>query len=118
VLRNPWGKGEWKGAWSDNSAEIAEHKEEIEKYLKGLAPDEFFEVYAKNDADEDQGIFFMHYHDWRDNFSSLFINIDFPDKWTGVRFKSAWTESNSGGLPNSMDKDVLEKYAHNPQFLI
>ena len=42
----------------------------------------------------------MHYNDWKDQFSTLFLNIDFPEDWTGVRFKSAWTKSNSGGLPN------------------
>ena len=60
----------------------------------------------------------MDYDDWKDNFSTLFINIDFPDHWTGVRFKSAWTKNNSGGLPCSYQQDQLERYAKNPQFLI
>lgn len=60
----------------------------------------------------------MHYNDWKDNFSTLFLNIDFPEDWTGVRFRSEWTTQNSGGLPNSYTKDVLERYAHNPQFMI
>lgn len=60
----------------------------------------------------------MSYEDWRDNFSTLFINNDFPDAWTGVRFKSAWTPSNSGGIPNKNDKQLFENYARNPQFLI
>lgn len=46
------------------------------------------------------------------------MNIDFPEKWTGVRFKSAWTKSNSGGVPNKFEKQLLEKYAQNPQFFI
>jgi len=46
------------------------------------------------------------------------LNIDFPEDWTGIRFKSAWTDVNSGGLPNTYTKDVLERYAKNPQFLI
>jgi hypothetical protein len=60
----------------------------------------------------------MHYSDWKDNFSTLFLNIDFPEDWTGLRFRSEWTTQNSGGLPNSYTKDVLERYAHNPQFMI
>lgn len=45
----------------------------------------------------------MEYSEWKDIFSTLFLNVDFPDKWTGVRFKSAWTKNNSGGLPNPMN---------------
>ncbi len=60
----------------------------------------------------------MSYEDWRDNFSTLFLNNDFPEDWTGVRFKSAWTKSNSGGIPRAYTKDLLEQYAKNPQFLI
>jgi hypothetical protein len=51
----------------------------------------------------DDGTFFMEYSEWKDIFSTLFLNVDFPDKWTGVRFKSAWTKNNSGGLPNPMN---------------
>ena len=71
----------------------------------------------------------MAYNDWRDNFSTLFLNVDFPDNWTGVRFKSKWTKSNSGGLPNKYDDDEKlvgdiqhltprEIYAKNPQFFV
>jgi hypothetical protein len=48
----------------------------------------------------------------------LFININFPDRWTGVRFKSKWTKSNSGGLPTKYELEHLERFATNPQFLI
>ena len=62
-----------------------------------MPPDEKFEL------DADDGTFFMEYDEWKDIFSTLFLNVDFPDSWTGVRFKSAWTKENSGGLPNKMD---------------
>jgi hypothetical protein len=112
-LRNPWGHGEWNGAWSDDSTEMKKFAPIIQKtYIEKLAPDEQFELGAND------GTFMMCYEDWRDQFSTLFLNLDFPEDWTGVRFKSKWTPENSGGLPNKMQKDVLERYAKNPQFLI
>ena len=60
----------------------------------------------------------MHYNDWKDQFSTLFLNVDFPEVWTGVRFKSAWTTSNSAGLPAKYEQKHLERYAKNPQFLL
>lgn len=60
----------------------------------------------------------MSYDDWRDNFSTLFLNLDFPEDWTGVRFKSKWTKTNSAGLPTKYTKEHLENYARNPQFMI
>jgi hypothetical protein len=78
----------------------------------------------------------MNYNDWRDNFSTLFLNVDFPEDWTGVRFKSKWTKSNAGGLPNKYVPDeelgglerledgtwpvltAREKFALNPQFYV
>ena len=60
----------------------------------------------------------MCYQDWKENFSTLFVNIDFPDIWTGIRFRSKWTKSNSAGLPVSYTKDECDRYAQNPQFMI
>ena len=77
-----------------------------------MPPDEQFEL------DSDDGTFLMHYNDWKNNFSTLFLNIDFPEHWIGVRFKSEWTPSNSGGLPNTYTNDALERYAKNPQFFV
>jgi len=63
-------------------------------------------------------MFFISYEDWKDIFSTLFINLDFPEDWTGIRFKSAWTKCNSGGLPAKHEMPLLEQYAKNPQFLV
>ena len=107
-LRNPWGKSEWKNAWSDKSEERKKYADDVTAYINSLPPDEQFDPTAND------GTFLMHYDDWKDNFSSLFLNVDFPENWTGVRFKSAWTKSNSGGLPKRHEQDFLERYAKNP----
>ena len=39
-LRNPWGKSEWKNAWSDKSEERKKYKDDINAYIKSLPPDE------------------------------------------------------------------------------
>ena len=56
----------------------------------------------------------MTYDDFINNFSTLFVNIDFPEEWTGVRFKSEWTRENSVGLPTNYTKKARENFANNP----
>jgi len=111
-IRNPWGNSEWNGAWGSGSEELQKYEKDLLQYIHSLPPDEQFPLEA------DDGTFFMEYSEWKDIFSTLFLNVDFPDEWTGVRFKSAWTASNSGGLPTSMKSEIRERYAKNPQFFI
>jgi len=111
-LRNPWGNSEWLGAWSGNSPELKKYGHISERYIQSLPPDEQFLL------DADDGTFFMHYDDWKDNFSTLFLNLDFPEDWTGVRFRSKWTKSNAGGLPIKYEPDQLQRFAKNPQFFV
>ena len=111
-LRNPWGNSEWLGAWSGDSPEMKKYRKVFETYIESLPPDEQF------DLDADDGTFMMCYDEWKDIFSTLFLNLDFPEDWTGVRFKSKWTKSNSGGIPGAYQKDLLAKYATNPQFFV
>lgn len=65
-------------------------------------------------SQREDGIFVMHYDDWKDMYSTLFVNIDFPEDCTGVRWKSKWTKVNSGGLPHNYTDKVRERYARNP----
>ena len=64
---------------------MEKYQADLDAYVRSLAPDERFHL------DADDGTFFMEYSEWKDIFSTLFLNVDFPDEWTGVRFKSAWT---------------------------
>jgi hypothetical protein len=106
VLRNPWGKGEYVGAWDKDSEEVKKYAKLIDQINEGL--DEPIDMKSKN------GTFLMSYEDWRDNFSTLFINVDFPEDWAGVRFQSKWTKDNSGGLPTKNEDEHFRRYAKNP----
>jgi hypothetical protein len=39
-LRNPWGKGEWTGAWNEESEEYRKNLNAIKKYNQTLDKDE------------------------------------------------------------------------------
>ena len=119
VLRNPWGHGEWKGAWSDSSKEYAKYRKEINENIAELDDEEQFGDLKKNQNSND-GIFLMHYDDWKDNFSTLFVNIDFPEDWTGLRWQSEWNSAlgNAAGLPVKYEPSHKAAYANNPQFLL
>lgn len=113
-VRNPWGDTEWKGEWSEGSAQFLKYKSQLQEYMDTLPPDEKVDL----DQPANDGSFFMEYADWKDLFSTLFINLDFPEKWYGVRFDSQWTECNSPGLPTTNTDDAKSKYAENPQFMV
>jgi hypothetical protein len=92
-VRNPWGKSEWIGEWSDQSEEIEEHREEIQEYIDKLEPDERFEIGAED------GTFLIDYVNWSSIYNKLYVAIDFPDQWSGRRFFDNWSRETSGGLP-------------------
>lgn len=62
----------------------------------------------------DDGSFLIDFDDWKDLFTTLFINLDFPEKWTGVRFRSQWTLNKSAGLPTKYEEKALKAFAKNP----
>jgi calpain len=75
-LRNPWGKGEWTGSWSDNSPEY-------EKYADALNDDE--ETFGEKTDGMNDGTFFMKFDDWRSAYTNIFVAMNFPKHWE-VRF--------------------------------
>ena len=77
---------------------MEKYKDAIMEYIMTLPESERFDISggAKEESPDGKpvkgdGKFMMHYSDWKDNFSTLFLNIDFPEDWTGVRFRSEWT---------------------------
>lgn len=45
--------------------------------------------------------------------------IDFPDSWSGIRYKGSWDAQCSGGLPIPLsDAGKRKNFAKNPQYCI
>lgn len=75
-LRNPWGKGEWTGAWSDTSEEVVRYAKEINAVFNvGIEAGEELELENASD-----GTFLISFADWRARYTSLFVAINFPTK--------------------------------------
>ncbi|KAG8945068.1 hypothetical protein FRC04_001229 [Tulasnella sp. 424] len=69
VIRNPWGKGEWKGRWSDGSKEWNdEFADGLKKALGGF-------------KFGDDGEFVQEYHDFLQVWRSVDRNRLFDDQW-------------------------------------
>ena len=86
-VRNPWGRGEWTGKWSDDSEELEKHEQKILAYIDELEDDEKFDPLAND------GTFLINFASWRDVYNRIFVANDFPDDWWAVRFSSEWTAS-------------------------
>jgi hypothetical protein len=107
-IRNPWGKGEWKNKWADDSEELETHWDKVMEYFNKLPEDEQFK------RGED-GTFLMCFSDWRNIFNKLFVSVNFPDKWNAIRYYSEFTTEHSGGLPGKAPQSKVD-WATNPQF--
>ncbi|XP_054287890.1 calpain-A-like [Macrosteles quadrilineatus] len=105
-LRNPWGKLEWKGAWSDSSAAWQLISLE-EKTKMGLVT-------------ENDGEFWMSLMDFSQNFEYIDIchlgpemfSVSSGKTWESHFFKGQWTKGISAGGFS------LEKFHLNPQYRI
>ncbi|KAK9967390.1 hypothetical protein ABG768_001793 [Culter alburnus] len=106
-IRNPWGRVEWTGAWSDNSKEWDSVKPEEKAKLNHSAED---------------GEFWMAYSDFIQQFSRLEICNLTPDtllsdtvsRWNYNQFEGNWrVGSTAGGCGNNE-----ATFCSNPQFVI
>uniref|UniRef100_A0A6B2KYH0 Calpain catalytic domain-containing protein n=1 Tax=Arcella intermedia TaxID=1963864 RepID=A0A6B2KYH0_9EUKA len=96
-IRNPWGRYEWKGKWSDGS------KEWTPSLMKEL-----------NVTFEDDGTFFMEFSDFCKQFNKLYVLRILTDEigtqWKRYEFKSEWAGPSAGGCPN------FDTWSKNPQY--
>ncbi len=89
VIRNPWGADEpteWNGPWSDNSKEIVENIELINKVVE----EKKWGPKIKMTIASAEGLFLMSYSDFLRLWSMVSICVDFPDNFRSYLFRSEW----------------------------
>lgn len=57
---------------------------------------------AMFDNEANDGTFLMEYNEWCEYYNNLFVCLNFPDEWAGIRFKGNWNEFNCGGTPTKL----------------
>uniref|UniRef100_A0A663EV03 Calpain 6 n=1 Tax=Aquila chrysaetos chrysaetos TaxID=223781 RepID=A0A663EV03_AQUCH len=110
-LRNPWGKREWNGAWSDNSEEW---KKVSSSECKSLG------LTLEND-----GEFWMTFEDWCKNFTDVdicrIVNTSYfsiHKTWEKKMMHGAWTKNSEPLLNRSGGCfDNKETFLQNPQYI-
>ncbi|KAL4239854.1 peptidase C2 [Mactra antiquata] len=114
-LRNPWGRKEWVGPWSDDSSEIRNLPMEIKRKL--------------NIVIEEDGEFWISLEDFLDNFDEIQLCHLQPDaisqelahdtrkqNWSVTTFHDAWIKGvTAGGCGNAPYQKL---YWKNPQFQV
>ncbi|KAJ1399835.1 hypothetical protein B484DRAFT_245813 [Ochromonadaceae sp. CCMP2298] len=90
-LRNPWGRGEWEGAYGDRSDEREKYKSQID-----LVFNQKERVQERAEINFMDGTFFMAFEDWLHHFTSLFVAVNFPSSWTGKRTQGQWSSDKGG----------------------
>ena len=91
-LRNPWGRKEWTGDWSDGSPKWTR------RYRALLARQH------KELIDQDDGAFYMEFRDFTIHFKDIYICRFFEPKdgWIAKQpLYCRWDESNDGGCTNN-----------------
>ena len=94
-LRNPWGRGEWKGDWSDESP----------LWTRRMRAKLHFDDVA------DDGVFWMTVQDFVAQFRTLYVCRTFTNMHA-VRVRSAWRGETAGGIMSNANGPK------NPQFFV
>ncbi|GBG85181.1 hypothetical protein CBR_g39746 [Chara braunii] len=106
-LRNPWGRGEWTGAWSDGSREWENISDDVKRNI-GLKI-------------EDDGGFFMSFEDFCLHFARITIchspNTSFfsyKQTWRKKLFLSSWSvhDGTAGGCVNYRDTFLTQNHQY------
>lgn len=108
-LRNPWGRSEWKGAWSDESKEWNQKRRRmVMDRQKQIAKHDTVEIGA------DDGVFWMTFNDFCLNFSSVdtcsLIHLD--PKYQEFKHSGHWSVENGTAGGGTNCKTLME----NPQW--
>ncbi len=94
-MRNPWGKTEWNGDWSDESANWSSISSKIKEKL---------ELKTGNDGD-----FWMSYEDWLANFDTCEICNLTPDSHGEITEKG-WKNKRDLSVGNTNTKQISGFY--------
>jgi calpain len=119
-LRNPWGSKraeEWNGKWSDDSTEMIDEWENINKAIDEEDGDEAEKINPELMKD---GTFFMSFEDFMELFTRMSICIKFPKRYTGRRFYNEWKGPTAGGTPltKKPKETQMNLWRGNTQYLI
>ena len=71
------------------------------------------------DPTAEDGTFLMSYDDFSSIYNNMYVCVDFPEQWNGIRYKGSWDTDSSGGIPEPMkDEKARVRWASNPQYCI
>lgn len=101
-IRNPWGRKEWKGAWSDGAPEWSQPE-------NATALEELEYEFA------DDGTFWMTYQDFIEQYNKLYVCRLFPPSWHQLTIKGAWVGRTAGGSPVVRGR-TSGTWCNNPQY--
>jgi len=95
-MRNPWGEGEWKGAWSDGSRDWTTRMKRLLDY-----------------KDADDGIFWMSFADFTSEFAKIYIcRIFDKTRYHRCEQQGEWKGITAGG------QNYFETSCNNPHYAL